>query len=392
MERIHFVRNASGLVLVRVNHKGFKNGRFTFSTEQKVTSQNWDQGALKRDQPTRFIPTFHKLRSYLEAIRTACEKHLVGEVNGEKLKRELLALRSAAPVRLEGFYSTWAHIIETTKIKGEPIRDSTKSAKRQSMNKCMEFAPDLTFSGVTIEFYHEYYSWLMEQTPRTVGKHIKELKAFMNECIERGIQVPMDFKKKSFIAPKSEGDEIYLTEEEIDKIEKANVPKSLESARDLFVLACYCGQRFGDWSQLVPENVEGNTIRVAQEKGRGKEVYIPIHPLVRKVWAKYEGLPAIMTNHELNLALKDIARAAKLGKWTNEKRESVDKWTKVVTHTARRSFATNAYLAGVPILEIMKITGHANEKTFLRYIKAKDKQLVEKASKHSFFNPQMKVA
>ena len=39
------------------------------------------------------------------------------------------------------------------------------------------------------------------------------------------------------------------------------------------------------------------------------------------------------------------------------------------THTARRSFSTNEYLAGTPTLTIMAITGHKTEKAFLRYIK-----------------------
>ncbi len=41
----------------------------------------------------------------------------------------------------------------------------------------------------------------------------------------------------------------------------------------------------------------------------------------------------------------------------------------VTSHTARRSFATNLYLDGYPIIEIMKITGHKTEKAFLKYIK-----------------------
>lgn len=45
------------------------------------------------------------------------------------------------------------------------------------------------------------------------------------------------------------------------------------------------------------------------------------------------------------------------------------KWEMISSHTARRSFATNEYLAGTPTLTIMAITGHKTEKSFLRYIK-----------------------
>ena len=49
--------------------------------------------------------------------------------------------------------------------------------------------------------------------------------------------------------------------------------------------------------------------------------------------------------------------------------EIKDKWELVTTHTARRSFATNAYKSGIPSLKIMMITGHTTESSFLRYIK-----------------------
>jgi integrase len=41
----------------------------------------------------------------------------------------------------------------------------------------------------------------------------------------------------------------------------------------------------------------------------------------------------------------------------------------VTTHTARRSFATNLYRAGVPTRTIMAITGHQTEQAFRLYIR-----------------------
>lgn len=49
--------------------------------------------------------------------------------------------------------------------------------------------------------------------------------------------------------------------------------------------------------------------------------------------------------------------------------ENYAKWEVLCSHTARRSFATNEYLAGTPSITIMAITGHKTEKAFLRYIK-----------------------
>ena len=53
---------------------------------------------------------------------------------------------------------------------------------------------------------------------------------------------------------------------------------------------------------------------------------------------------------------------------------SLEKWQLVSTHTARRSFATNMYLMGVPSITIMRITGHKTEKAFMRYIKLDEEQ------------------
>lgn len=44
----------------------------------------------------------------------------------------------------------------------------------------------------------------------------------------------------------------------------------------------------------------------------------------------------------------------------------------VKTYTARRSGATNMYLAGIPTIAIMKVTGHKTEKEFIKYIKASE--------------------
>jgi len=62
------------------------------------------------------------------------------------------------------------------------------------------------------------------------------------------------------------------------------------------------------------------------------------------------------------------------------------KWELITVHTARRSFATNAYLAGVPTISIMKITGHRTESAFMKYIKISQEQNADLLSSHPFFS------
>jgi integrase len=61
------------------------------------------------------------------------------------------------------------------------------------------------------------------------------------------------------------------------------------------------------------------------------------------------------------------------------------KWKLVTSHCARRSFATNAYLAGIPTLAIMAITGHQTEKVFLKYVRVSKEEHAKKSNQHEFF-------
>lgn len=60
---------------------------------------------------------------------------------------------------------------------------------------------------------------------------------------------------------------------------------------------------------------------------------------------------------------------------------SVPFYTQIGTHTCRRSFATNAYLANIPLSAIMAVTGHKTEGMLKKYLKLKGKELAIYAAK-----------
>jgi integrase len=95
-------------------------------------------------------------------------------------------------------------------------------------------------------------------------------------------------------------------------------------------------------------------------------------------------LPRVISNQKCNEYLKELGKTIPPGEtkpllntvtsktFTKGGSKTVitkPKWEALCTHTARRSFATNEYLSGMPTLTIMAITGHKTEKAFLRYIK-----------------------
>ncbi|MEG1544912.1 MAG: recombinase, partial [Tannerellaceae bacterium] len=67
--------------------------------------------------------------------------------------------------------------------------------------------------------------------------------------------------------------------------------------------------------------------------------------------------------------------------------ESYEKWELIGSHTARRSFASNMYNSGrFTTVQIMSITGHASEKSFLGYIKMDRQASARSIASDMFFN------
>lgn len=220
----------------------------------------------------------------------------------------------------------------------------------------------------------------------------------MNEALERGLHTNYEYKSKKFKVLEESTDSIYLTVEEIEKIHRIDLSKQLKNdrVRDLFIIGCFTGLRFSDLEKLNEDNfITNNTqIKIKSEKV-GDTVIIPVSKYVREIFNKYGGkVPKPLSNQKMNEYLKEIAKAAELTesvllsktKGGNKTQESVPKYQLVSTHTARRSFATNLFLADVPSITIMKITGHKTEKAFMKYIRLTQQQNANKLINHPFFN------
>lgn len=258
---------------------------------------------------------------------------------------------------------------------------------------------DVDFNEIDEDFYNGFIRHLnsLNFAKNTVGKQIKVLKTFLNAATDRGINQNFFFKSKLFKKPLEDVDKIYLNEQEIQNIYALDLSGegSIEVVRDLFVIACYTGFRFSDFSTLTKEHISDNYITKTTLKTRAK-VIIPIHPIVREILKKYgNDIPRSYTNAYVNGLLKDIAERAKIdtdveivktiaGKTV---RNTYKKWELVSTHAGRRSFATNSYLAGLPAISIMKLTSHKSEAVFLKYICVSELENAEHIQGHEFFNP-----
>jgi integrase len=170
-----------------------------------------------------------------------------------------------------------------------------------------------------------------------------------------------------------------LTEAEIKcilNIDLSNFPH-LSKYRDLLVFGCLTGLRFSDFTSIQPEDVRGRKLFKKQEKSE-HWVVIPLKETAYQIFVhRFQRQIPEVTNPDFNYAIKEVGKLAGINelitfsykKGTKTLVETKPKYAWMTSHTCRRSFCTNEFLAGTPVLLIMKISGHKKEKDFYKYIR-----------------------
>jgi integrase len=228
----------------------------------------------------------------------------------------------------------------------------------------------------------------------TIGTHLKKIKQMLKEAHQAGLHSNTSYQ--AFQTMQEQVDAIYLTMDEIEAIYNlTDLPAYLERSRDRFLIGCYTGLRYADFSQIIPSNIDAEGyLRVRTRKTKAL-VVLPVHPNIYAILQRNGNQPPrSISNQKLNQHLKEIARLAEITQPVSTVRteggkrveRTRPKWQLVSTHTARRSFATNAYLAGIPVPAIMQITGHATYKSFLKYVRVDAERNARLLKDHSFFS------
>ncbi|TAF94264.1 MAG: integrase [Cytophagia bacterium] len=265
----------------------------------------------------------------------------------------------------------------------------------------------ITFELVNLHFYTKLLKYLNDQNYSTnfIGNIVKFLKVFMVNSLKDGLHKNRDFQDSDFSKPSEEVNNIYLSPQKLERLYRLDLQDrpTLDRVRDLFLIGCHTGLRYSDFSQLTADNLsqDGRLLNVTTQK-TGAGVSIPLNPVVLQIVRKYDGqMPKAISNQKTNVYLKELAQLADLTDRVEVVRTKggkritkyVAEWEQVCTHTARRSFATNAYLGGVSTIDIMQITGHRTEMAFMKYIKVKSEETARRLLEHPHFNqyPTLKV-
>ena len=332
---------------------------------------------------------------------------------------------------------------KTTVQHGRKYARGSRFNTANSLRHFKEFMEDTRqsydFADVDLECYSKYKAWLMSRdiskgftrgrltgkepddlekserkqkskTPLyysdgTIGRFIKQLKAMLRAAEVRGYPVNPAYRSTEFKAQVLDIDAIYLTMKEIEAIEKLDLstyhPDSghenqIELARDIFMIGVWTAQRVSDYNNIGPQNIktfdnngkEQLLVSIHQQK-TGRFVEIPCNSRLRAILEKYpEGIPHI-SEQWLNKYIKILGKLAGLDEMIeiNESRggeivkSCYPKYQLICTHTARRTGATLMYLAGIPIYDIMKVTGHRSVATLEKYIRADKLEVAQKLAR-----------
>lgn len=243
---------------------------------------------------------------------------------------------------------------------------------------------------VNMSFQREFVGFMVRKglKPNTIKTRMASIHVVMREAINRGLTENMDFDNPDFVPLQNAVDSIYLTERQLDELRNLKidlwngevcglrlyprVKKSLERTRDLFLMGCMTGQRFSDYRRINADMIVcigGFKFISLKQKKTGVDVLIPMNEHITDIIERYGGAMPKVVLSTFNRNMRILGEMLGWTWRTDWMRSDVRFCDMLSSHTARRSFATNAYQKGVPLKSIMSVTGHRSERSIRSYLR-----------------------
>lgn len=337
----------------------------------------------------------------------------------DEMKRVVTSFRyeknpTGERIKLTDYFNKYLQRHNSDKTKGrlDSIEDS-----QNLLLAYEEYSGDnLYLDNLDVNFYTDLKDWFFNVRKCSTNyffSFVANIKQICSEAKEADkLNVDSFVLSRNFHAHQDFVDNIYLTEDELMQIYKLDITadlvlkhyegnKTMKSAeryadmckkvRDMFILSAFTGLRYSDIIRLNKDNF-ANHITIVSKKTKTTSV-IPIHWVVKEIIDRGYDFSTSKTSSTTNRLIKFVAKMAGitqtvvLNRSVNGKMMPVTmkKYEAVCCHTARRSFATNAYKSGIQSISIMKLTGHKSESSFMRYIKIGNEENAELLKNHTFF-------
>jgi site-specific recombinase XerD len=411
MRKVTYVVNASKghkYIFINFNHD---NGRFRKSTGIKIsTAGQWNQTKrrLSGSHPQEFQG--NRLLNLWESKIMDCYYASISKgirLTNKILNEAIQPGKRQSKKEVVDFKTFLNKVIE--KRKSQNFSKNTIKHYRQCLRMFEAYErhsrDEVHFDNLDRDMLTRFMGYLFnvrKNAHNSVVKHFQVISTMLKIATKEGIPVLNDYMDKEFQLSVMESDTIYLS---LDELELLNTyqfnTKGLRNAVDLFLVGCFTLCRYQDYSILSMQNVRmvrGIEMIFLRQKKTIQPVVIPVHPILKAVLERNKGFPKSISMQKLNEYIKEACRVAGM----NEKQmryfnvggknvsEILEKWQRVSSHTARRSGATNLFIAGVDSQLIMKLTGHRKESTFRKYIRINNEEAAMLLAKTAFFSEPKK--
>ena len=384
----------------------FDNNDFVFgaNTKFETTKDYWSKDHKRKSRDILLSNEQTRVNTELNKI----ENHIINafnSVNPDAITKEWLQ------TQIDNYYNppkeAEALPTELTKYIDFYIEYRKHESKQTSIQKfkvikskieemeVLRKAPFL-IKDVNDNFKNEFVNFYKSKNyaQNTMQRELTFIKTFCRHARFLGLETHPQLDSLRLDSMKVE--KIYLTFDELNKIEKIEKDKltdSLDNAKDWLIISCYCGQRVSDFMRFTADMIrienDKKLIEFTQVK-TGKIMTVPLHPKVIEILDKRGGaFPYAISDQKYNDYIKTVCEIAELTqKVTGSKhletapksgifRKETGLYRKcdlITSHIGRRSFATNFY-GKIPTTYLIYVTGHSTEVMFLNYIGKSNKDL-----------------
>lgn len=249
-------------------------------------------------------------------------------------------------------------------------RESTKKNLMTTVKVLSSFNPTTSFNDITYEYIMEFEKFLFDRRYKinTIIKHIKHLRSFYNEALNRKLIRNGEDAFKRYKMLKGEAKYTFLLPDELNKLENLALigkNRKMRHTLDAFLFCCYTGLRYSDFCSLTKDNlvIIDNKVWLMYKSVKTEvETRLPLYLLFNgkaiSILNRYEGemeaFFRINSNSCIDKELKKIKTLAGIN-------------THISFHTARHTNATLLVYKGVNITTVQKLLGHKNIRTTQHY-------------------------
>ena len=379
-----------------------ENRNFIYSSGEKIKPSEWDfENRLPNDlngrtqravnhrsikkQLDRYSGFFTEIVNRYKNI----DEELTIDIARQRFDEEFKKIKIK-----DDFFRIYDEFIQEKEndYSGNSISKSTKDRYDYNKKLLQDFQDyyklKLRLGNFDDKIYNKFLKYCIEikdHSANTVHRNVGLLKTFLYWALSKKYTYNnnfINFKKP----PKFRTDEIALNYQQVEEIYLYDFSKNkrLERVRDLFVFGCVTGMRFGNYSRISKQDIQGDFIRVVDLKSKSKKLSIPLNSISKAILEKYNYILPNISNQKMNEFIKEVFKEMKftedIKKTMKYGDELVDKksefWERISSHTARRSFITIMKNNKVPDKVIMSYTGHTSLEVFNNYYRPSEEDKV----------------